>query len=634
MNRIKTIRMVFASLFFVLLFIFSNVNADIYSDMEDRISQNNKIMRYANNMNSIFRSSYLDLSMKELSETNYAGLGAWQQEKIKATAKNILGDSTSLKSSEKLEKFYNWIVENYYFYETPEKISSLSIDNRYNNPYYLLAYEYDNYGKVRANANGYAATLIAFARTEGIPTRIVAGYYNSSVRDNYSEWGFAVDDSQINHVWVEAYVDGVWKMFDPVADSYKKYDDETSEYVDTLDKQVPVEENKEENVDNNDSESTVENTENISNETLHENRFFGPTMEKLSKTHVAFRTYSGNRNIEYLDNYSEREALTNFLNIKTNGSTNGKKINSSYNVNNSSTWVDKSDTSSVTNGYGRLRRMYLPFKKGIAGNLKLTSFTALENLLVSDNRLNTVYITGARSLKTLNVSNNNITKLIVRGSKKLVTLRANSNPLTYAEYDFYKGQSKAIIKAGYGGTISVRYIKGESGRRHYFMANPKKGYHFIGWYSGSKRVYRSAKFELSKNGSFTYVAKFEKNPPAPYIKISISKQKLWYFKNGKAIYSSSVVTGQRNRHDTRKGTYSLRGKAKNVYLVGPDYKSFVNYWMPIYGDVGLHDATWRWNFGGSIYRYNGSHGCVNLPLRTAKYIYNNVPIRTTVKIVD
>lgn len=634
MNRIKTIRMVFASLFFVLLFIFSNVNADIYSDMEDRISQNNKIMRYANNMNSIFRSSYLDLSMKELSETNYAGLGAWQQEKIKATAKNILGDSTSLKSSEKLEKFYNWIVENYYFYETPEKISSLSIDNRYNNPYYLLAYEYDNYGKVRANANGYAATLIAFARTEGIPTRIVAGYYNSSVRDNYSEWGFAVDDSQINHVWVEAYVDGVWKMFDPVADSYKKYDDETSEYVDTLDKQVPVEENKEENVDNNDSESTVENTENISNETLHENRFFGPTMEKLSKTHVAFRTYSGNRNIEYLDNYSEREALTNFLNIKTNGSTNGKKINSSYNVNNSSTWVDKSDTSSVTNGYGRLRRMYLPFKKGIAGNLKLTSFTALENLLVSDNKLNTVYITGARSLKTLNVSNNNITKLIVRGSKKLVTLRANSNPLTYAEYDFYKGQSKAIIKAGYGGTISVRYIKGESGRRHYFMANPKKGYHFIGWYSGSKRVYRSAKFELSKNGSFTYVAKFEKNPPAPYIKISISKQKLWYFKNGKAIYSSSVVTGQRNRHDTRKGTYSLRGKAKNVYLVGPDYKSFVNYWMPIYGDVGLHDATWRWNFGGSIYRYNGSHGCVNLPLRTAKYIYNNVPIRTTVKIVD
>lgn len=634
MNRIKTIRMVFASLFFALLFIFSNVNADIYSDMEDRISQNNKIMRYANNMNSIFRSSYLDLSMKELSETNYAGLGAWQQEKIKATAKNILGDSTSLKSSEKLEKFYNWIVENYYFYETPEKISSLSIDNRYNNPYYLLAYEYDNYGKVRANANGYAATLIAFARTEGIPTRIVAGYYNSSVRDNYSEWGFAVDDSQINHVWVEAYVDGVWKMFDPVADSYKKYDDETSEYVDTLDKQVPVEENKEENVDNNDSESTVENTENISNETLHENIFFGPTMEELSKTHVAFRTYSGNRNIEYLDNYSEREALTNFLNIKTNGSTNGKKINSSYNVNNSSTWVDKSDTSSVTNGYGRLRRMYLPFKKGIAGNLKLTSFTALENLLVSDNKLNTVYITGARSLKTLNVSNNNITKLIVRGSKKLVTLRANSNPLTYAEYDFYKGQSKAIIKAGYGGTISVRYIKGESGRRHYFMANPKKGYHFIGWYSGSKRVYRSAKFELSKNGSFTYVAKFEKNPPAPYIKISISKQKLWYFKNGKAIYSSSVVTGQRNRHDTRKGTYSLRGKAKNVYLVGLDYKSFVNYWMPIYADVGLHDATWRWSFGGSIYRYNGSHGCVNLPLRTAKYIYNNVPIRTTVKIVD
>ena len=56
--------------------------------------------------------------------------------------------------------------------------------------------------------------------------------------------------------------------------------------------------------------------------------------------------------------------------------------------------------------------------------------------------------------------------------------------------------------------------------------------------------------------------------------------------------------------------------------------------MPIYGAVGLHDATWRWSFGGDIYTYNGSHGCVNLPLNTAAYIYNNVPTGTTVKIVS
>ncbi|MGI6170100.1 MAG: L,D-transpeptidase [Butyricicoccus sp.] len=39
--------------------------------------------------------------------------------------------------------------------------------------------------------------------------------------------------------------------------------------------------------------------------------------------------------------------------------------------------------------------------------------------------------------------------------------------------------------------------------------------------------------------------------------------------------------------------------------------------------VGLHDATWRSTFGGSYYLGSGSHGCVNMPLSTAKFIFNN-----------
>ena len=36
--------------------------------------------------------------------------------------------------------------------------------------------------------------------------------------------------------------------------------------------------------------------------------------------------------------------------------------------------------------------------------------------------------------------------------------------------------------------------------------------------------------------------------------------------------------------------------------------------MPFVGNsIGLHDASWRGSFGGSIYQSNGSHGCVNLP---------------------
>ena len=40
----------------------------------------------------------------------------------------------------------------------------------------------------------------------------------------------------------------------------------------------------------------------------------------------------------------------------------------------------------------------------------------------------------------------------------------------------------------------------------------------------------------------------------------------------------------------------------------------------------MHDAdTWRYGvYGGNIYTYNGSHGCVNLPYSAAETIYNNI----------
>ena len=639
MNLSKLKKIILASLFFALFFWCYNVHANTYNSIDARKEQNDKMLTAANKMGSIYRNSYSDLSLKEMAETNYVGLTTAQQTVIKAQAKNIIGENTHLSKMKKLEMFYDWIIDNFYYYETPEKIEDLRVDNRYNNPYYLIVYEYEMTGKIRAKDNGYAATLIALARTEGIPARIVAGHYNSSVRDDYSEWNYNVTEKQINHVWVEAYIGGSWKMFDPVADSYKKYDDTTSEYIDELnpvqDEEIVSDETEDidsdDAIDNTDTEEDNQSTEeNV--ETVHENKYFSPATEELSKTHVAFKTYSGSKNMRYVSNINERNALKTFLNIKSNNSTNGKKINASYNVSNSSTWISKYDKTSETNGYGRVKKLYWPENKEITGNLKLGSFTALEKLSVTNNKLTKVEITGASTLKNVYLQGNKITSLKVNGSKKLYSINAYSNPLTYAEYNFKDGSQKAIIKAEKGGTFSVKYIKSVGSRKHYLTAKANKGYTFKGWYKGSKRVSKKAKITVAKNSSFTYVAKFKKKPVS-YIKVSISKQKLWYYKNGKLVYKSNVVTGQQYVHDTAIGTYSIRSKSRNVYLIGPDYKSFVNYWMPIYGAVGLHDATWRWTFGGDIYTYNGSHGCVNLPLKTAEYIYNNVPTGTTVKIV-
>lgn len=116
-----------------------------------------------------------------------------------------------------------------------------------------------------------------------------------------------------------------------------------------------------------------------------------------------------------------------------------------------------------------------------------------------------------------------------------------------------------------------------------------------------------------------------------YIEVDLTSQKLWFYKDGECLVSSSLVSGKvAEDMCTPTGVYSIYSKSTNTYLTGPGYRSFVYYWMPFYGGYGLHDATWRGSFGGDIYLYDGSHGCVNLPQKAAGTIYDNAPVGTKV----
>ena len=118
-----------------------------------------------------------------------------------------------------------------------------------------------------------------------------------------------------------------------------------------------------------------------------------------------------------------------------------------------------------------------------------------------------------------------------------------------------------------------------------------------------------------------------------YIEISIDQQHMWAYKNGRQIASTEVVTGNQYTADTPKGYYEVEGKSRNIYLSGPGYSSFVNYWMAFIGtSYGIHDASWRSEFGNPIYKGNGSHGCVNTPYSAVQTIYNNIPSGTPVII--
>lgn len=122
-----------------------------------------------------------------------------------------------------------------------------------------------------------------------------------------------------------------------------------------------------------------------------------------------------------------------------------------------------------------------------------------------------------------------------------------------------------------------------------------------------------------------------------YVEISIARQHLWFYKDGKLKMESKVVTGLPTRERrTVTGVHRIYGKQKDRYLgtiAVQGYRSHVNYWMPFNWDgQGLHDATWRSKFGGNLYLRGGSHGCVNMPLNNAARLYDYVSIGTPVVV--
>lgn len=110
-----------------------------------------------------------------------------------------------------------------------------------------------------------------------------------------------------------------------------------------------------------------------------------------------------------------------------------------------------------------------------------------------------------------------------------------------------------------------------------------------------------------------------------YVEINITKQYLWFYKDGELLTEGPIVTGNVSKgYDTDLGVYMLNYKIRDATLRGEDYESKVKYWMPFYGNIGIHDARWRRSFGNNIYKQNGSHGCVNAHTYLAREIYEEI----------
>ncbi len=112
-----------------------------------------------------------------------------------------------------------------------------------------------------------------------------------------------------------------------------------------------------------------------------------------------------------------------------------------------------------------------------------------------------------------------------------------------------------------------------------------------------------------------------------YIEVDMTEQRMYYYKDGECIVETDIVTGNTSRRmGTPEGVNYVYAKQKNRVLRGPGYASPVKLWMPVTGNIGIHDASWRNKFGGEIYQKDGSHGCINTPYENAKVIYDSIEV--------
>lgn len=139
-----------------------------------------------------------------------------------------------------------------------------------------------------------------------------------------------------------------------------------------------------------------------------------------------------------------------------------------------------------------------------------------------------------------------------------------------------------------------------------------------------KRLFLS---KVSVDNRHPVYEEYMPDDPDTYIEVSLSEQHVWFYENGRVVMDSDCVSGtDGTKRQTPSGFWYLDIVEKNRILrpSGSASGSFVNRWMRFTPDgCGLHDAIWRNRFGSSIYKTNGSHGCVNLPKAFAYDLYEH-----------
>jgi lipoprotein-anchoring transpeptidase ErfK/SrfK len=114
--------------------------------------------------------------------------------------------------------------------------------------------------------------------------------------------------------------------------------------------------------------------------------------------------------------------------------------------------------------------------------------------------------------------------------------------------------------------------------------------------------------------------------------VNLSTQYMRVFRGNTVIMQTYVSTG-RPGFDTPTGTFYINRKLPTrtmTGVLGGEYYYVPNVpWVMYFTNVGhaIHGTYWHNNFGHVM-----SHGCINLPVSTASWLYSITPIGTRVRI--
>ncbi|MEN6523316.1 MAG: L,D-transpeptidase, partial [Anaerolineaceae bacterium] len=112
-----------------------------------------------------------------------------------------------------------------------------------------------------------------------------------------------------------------------------------------------------------------------------------------------------------------------------------------------------------------------------------------------------------------------------------------------------------------------------------------------------------------------------------WIDVNLSQQMVYAYQNDTLLASFVVSTGTWD-HPTVTGQFNIYVMYPYADMSGPGYYlTDVPYVMYFYKGYGLHGTYWHSNFGVPM-----SHGCINLTIPDAAWIYERASIGTLVNI--